>query len=61
MNDNMKQLLNEMHPTDRNKFDFDISNLDWEKYLETYVLGTRQYILKEDPKTLEKAKKQLRR
>ncbi|MFP3020703.1 MAG: acyl-CoA reductase C-terminal domain-containing protein, partial [Wolbachia sp.] len=48
-------------PADRKLFDFNINDLDWKKYLESYVLGTREFILKESPSTLPVAQKQLRR
>ncbi|XP_054266767.1 putative fatty acyl-CoA reductase CG5065 isoform X1 [Macrosteles quadrilineatus] len=61
MNDNMAQLMKEMHPADREKFNFNISDLNWKTYIESYVLGTRKYILKEDPSTIDTAKVHLRR
>lgn len=61
LNDNMMDLVTKMHPEDREKFDFNVSKINWKSYLESYVLGTREYILKEDPKTLEVAKKRLQR
>uniref|UniRef100_A0A1B6EM21 Fatty acyl-CoA reductase n=2 Tax=Cuerna arida TaxID=1464854 RepID=A0A1B6EM21_9HEMI len=61
MNDNMTQLLADMHPDDRDEFDFNVSALNWESYIESYVLGTRKYIIKDDMKTMDSAKKHLRR
>lgn len=60
-NENMVRLLGQMQPADRKLFDFNINDLDWKKYLESYVLGTREFILKESPSTLPLAHKQLRR
>lgn len=60
-NENMVRLLGQMSPADRKVFDFNINDLDWKKYLESYVLGTREFILKESPSTLPIAQKQLRR
>lgn len=54
-------LITKMHPEDRENFDFNVSKIEWRSYLESYVLGTRKYILKEDPKTLDVAKKRLQR
>lgn len=61
ISDNMVHLRSKMHPADRDEFNFDISTLNWEEYFESYVLGARQYILKEDLKTLNSAKKHMRR
>lgn len=61
LNDNMMDLITKMHPEDRENFDFNVSKIEWRSYLESYVLGTRKYILKEDPKTLDVAKKRLQR
>ncbi len=33
-------------------FDFDVRRLDWLPYIETYILGVRQFIHKEDLTTL---------
>lgn len=61
LNDNMMELITKMHPEDRDKFDFNVTKIEWRTYFESYVLGTRRYIMKEDPKTLEIAKKKLQR
>lgn len=61
LNDNMMDLITKMHPEDREKFDFNVCKIEWKSYLESYVLGTRKYIMKEDPNTLEVAKKRLQR
>ncbi|XP_066999397.2 putative fatty acyl-CoA reductase CG5065 isoform X2 [Anabrus simplex] len=60
-NNNVHLLMAQMHPRDQEIFNFDIKNLDWRKYFETYVLGTRKYILKEDPSSFPEARKQLRK
>ncbi|XP_067131244.1 fatty acyl-CoA reductase 1-like [Centruroides vittatus] len=50
--DNVKKLFNSMSTEDKQNFNFDISKLSWNKYLENYVLGTRRYVLKEDDATI---------
>ena len=42
-------------------FNFDVSQIEWEKYLENYCIGTKQYALKEDMLRLPKAKQSLER
>ena len=54
---NVRFLLEQLTPEDRNIFYFDIKQLIWESYLEICVKGVRQYILKDDPSTLPKARK----
>ena len=41
-------------------FNFDIKTIDWNIYWSDYVLGLRQYIFKEDPKSLSKYKRKLK-
>jgi len=54
---NVRSLLEQLTPEDRNIFYFDIKQLIWASYLERCVKGVRQYILRDDPSTLPKAKK----
>ncbi|XP_046382375.1 putative fatty acyl-CoA reductase CG5065 isoform X2 [Ischnura elegans] len=60
-NDNVCRLLDRLSPQDRKTFDFDLVPLDWEDYLEKYVLGTRRFILKEDPATFPAARRHLKK
>ena len=60
-NINTMRLHSELSPTDKLKFGFDVSGLDWKEYIESYVLGTRQYIMKEDPQTIPAAQANIRR
>lgn len=48
-----------MTASDQQEFDFDVRNLNWRTYFETYVQGIRQWILKDDPSTLPQARKTL--
>lgn len=46
---------------DANEFNCDISTLDWDAYLEKYILGIRQFVLKDDMSSLSKARKKLKK
>lgn len=58
-NDNMISLWKTLSPEDKETFYFDISKFDWKAYFETYVIGTRCFILKESLDTLPAARKNL--
>jgi fatty acyl-CoA reductase len=60
-NDNFKKLYNEMNDVDKEKFYCDLKQINYEDYILNYILGTRQYILKESPDSLPKARKTLKR
>lgn len=47
-NDNIFMLLDELNETDTKLFNFDIKELDWRSYIETYCLGTKIHLMKED-------------
>lgn len=52
------------HADDGKKFDVDIreeNNFDWDDYVKDFQLGVRQYILRDDLATLDKAKSKLNR
>lgn len=59
--DNVKALCSALSPEDQNTFDFDVTNIDWDAYIESYVLGIRRFLFKESPDTLPKSRKTLRR
>ncbi|EFX77095.1 hypothetical protein DAPPUDRAFT_54498 [Daphnia pulex] len=46
-------LLEKMSAEDRNTYNFDVRKINWESYMESYVLGVRKYLLKEDSSTLD--------
>ncbi|XP_041970545.1 putative fatty acyl-CoA reductase CG5065 [Aricia agestis] len=58
---NVQALCAALSPEDRTTFDFDVRNIDWEAYIEAYVLGIRRFLFKEDPNTLPKSRKVIRR
>lgn len=47
-NDNVFSLMKKMTQKDRDTFDFDVRKIDWNEYLEDYVVGTKTFMLKED-------------
>jgi fatty acyl-CoA reductase len=59
-NDCLKALPQSLTEEDRQTFYTDIKMVDWDGYLKNYVLGTRHYLLKEDPATLPKARRRLK-
>ncbi|XP_026282586.2 putative fatty acyl-CoA reductase CG5065 isoform X1 [Frankliniella occidentalis] len=59
--DNVQALMGEMTPADRKVFDFDVREVDWDAYLNTYVLGIRKFVLKDDPSTFPEARAHLRK
>lgn len=54
--DNIRQLSEQLSPEDRETFMFDVKQINWPSYLEHYILGIRQFILKENPDTLPAAR-----
>nr|XP_022899728.1 putative fatty acyl-CoA reductase CG5065 [Onthophagus taurus]XP_022899729.1 putative fatty acyl-CoA reductase CG5065 [Onthophagus taurus] len=58
---NVRTLTMAMSDSDRKEFCFDVSQINWEEYIENYVLGIRKFIFKEDLDTLPKARKHMAR
>jgi fatty acyl-CoA reductase len=54
-NTNVQELWQKLDEDDRKLFDFNIDELDWDKYIYTYVRGIRLYLLKDDMSTLPAA------
>ena len=61
MSRNADLLLDQLSVRDRRVFQFDVRTIDWDQYLENYVLGTRHFILKDDPDSVPRARKHLAR
>ncbi|XP_053669822.1 putative fatty acyl-CoA reductase CG5065 [Anopheles nili] len=59
--DNTKALYRRLSRDDRKRFYFDVSEINYQSYLYDFILGARKYILKEEPETLPKARKLLRK
>ncbi|XP_039314069.1 putative fatty acyl-CoA reductase CG5065 [Solenopsis invicta] len=58
-NDNLRDLQHQLCPTDKRTFFMDTKLIQWNEYILAYVLGTRQYVLKDDPSTLPRARRVL--
>ena len=59
--DKLRSIL--VHHTDEQSFktfDFDMRSMDWKVFLDFYVLGTRHYVLKNDPDTMQASRKKQR-
>jgi fatty acyl-CoA reductase len=54
-NKNVQELWQKLDEDDRKLFDFNLDELDWDKYFYTYVRGIRLYLLKDDVSTLPQA------
>jgi fatty acyl-CoA reductase len=59
VSENSLTIQSKMSTADRKIFDFDVRQLNWRSYFETYVQGIRLFILKDDPSTLPQARKTL--
>ncbi|XP_063372365.1 putative fatty acyl-CoA reductase CG5065 [Cydia splendana] len=59
--DNVQALCTALSPEDRRIFDFNVRNIDWDAYIESYVLGIRRFLFKESPDTLPRSRTRLRR
>lgn len=57
--DNVNALFHTLSPKDRMNFLFDVTNINWEKYIEQYVLGFRQFLFKQHPDSLPASRKRL--
>ena len=59
---NSVNMWSNMSRGDKQIFYFDVKEIDWRKYFESYVLGTRQYIFKENnlPKAQNPRNNQMR-
>lgn len=61
ISENPIRLLDYLSDEDKETFYFDVRQIDWTAYIETYILGARRFILKDDPSTLPAARKNLNR
>lgn len=58
---NPLKLQEKMSAEDRRVFFFDVREINWKDYAETYVRGARRFLLRDDPNTLPAARRNLRR
>lgn len=61
IDENVRLLNGTLSAEDRAEFPFDVSQIEWAKYIEDYVLGIRHFIFKEHPSSLPVARKQLQK
>ncbi|XP_066999376.2 putative fatty acyl-CoA reductase CG5065 [Anabrus simplex] len=54
---NMHQLFKTLCTEDQQTFNFDVQAIDWLAVVETYVLGIRKFIFKQDPSSIPEARK----
>ncbi|KAL3270689.1 hypothetical protein HHI36_021217 [Cryptolaemus montrouzieri] len=59
--ENVKNLNKVLCESDRKEYNFNVAKIDWERYIENYVLGIRKYIFKEDIDSLPQARKNMLR
>jgi len=59
--ENLKNLQDEMHPDDRKIFNFDIADLEWAKFLDNWTTGCRQFVFKEPLSSLPEARRRQNR
>lgn len=57
--DNMALLMTHMSPEDKKVFNFDVRQLHWAEYMESYCMGTKKYVLNEELSGLPAARKHL--
>ncbi|KOB65901.1 hypothetical protein OBRU01_22080, partial [Operophtera brumata] len=54
--DNVRALSGALSRDDARVFDFDVRNIDWDAYIESYVLGIRRFLFKESPESLPRSR-----
>jgi fatty acyl-CoA reductase len=59
--ENVETLLDAMQDKDKDEFQFDVRTIEWENYVEKYVLGFRQFLFKQNPSSLEVSRKRMHR
>lgn len=59
ISNNAVLLMDEMSVEDQNIFYFDVRKIQWQSYFETYILGVRLYVFKDDASTLPLARRNL--
>lgn len=59
--DNTRNLLTQMSQEDRKRFQIDVTEINWEKYMENYVLGVREFMFKQDSTSLPSCRKTVSR
>lgn len=57
--ENVRKLSTTLNEYDKKEFCFDVAKIDWEVYLEDYILGIRRFIFKEETSSIPKARRQI--
>lgn len=62
-NKNVQRIIRAARQTqiDAQEFDCDLTNLDWDAYIESYMMGIRTFVLKDSIKSLPAARKKLQK
>jgi fatty acyl-CoA reductase len=47
-NRNLLAIQDQMNQRDRETFDFNLKKINWDRYIEIYILGMKRFILKEE-------------
>ncbi|NXF57508.1 FACR1 reductase, partial [Ciccaba nigrolineata] len=58
--DNMNMLMSHLNTEDKKLYNFDVRQLHWSEYIESYCLGAKKYLLNEDMSGIPAAKQHLR-
>lgn len=60
---NLQRISRAAHETqlDANEFNCDLSKMDWDAYMEKFMMGIRTFVLKDDISSLPNARKKLQR
>ncbi|KFV70949.1 Fatty acyl-CoA reductase 1 [Dryobates pubescens] len=59
--DNMNMLMSHLNTEDKKLYNFDVRQLHWSEYIESYCLGAKKYLLNEDMAGIPAAKQHLRK
>ena len=60
-NQNYDKLLSLLSDEDKQTFNFDMTSFDWDKYVSTFCMGTKKYILNDKMSNLHRARQKLKR
>ncbi|XP_017855525.1 PREDICTED: putative fatty acyl-CoA reductase CG5065 [Drosophila arizonae] len=58
---NTQKLWQRLSPEDQQLFHFDMNTMDWDDYLYIAIAGMRIFVAKEEPESVERGKKKLKR
>lgn len=58
---NYDKLLSTLSEEDRRTFPFDLTSIDWKRYIEIFCMGTKKYLLKDNMSNLDRARQHIKR